>query len=130
MAGPITAGAVVYAKDVPQVSGFYAEVAGMEVTHAELDFVVLESAFFQLVVHAIPAGIAASIAIASPPVRREETPVKLIFPVPNISASRTLAAKHGGELNPTQREWQFQSCRVCDGHDPEGNVFQLRENAP
>ena len=26
-----------------------------------------------------------------------------------------------------EREWEFDGDRVCDGHDPEGNVLQLRE---
>jgi len=33
----------------------------------------------------------------------------------------------GGQLNSTAREWKFRDTRVCDGHDPEGNMFQLRE---
>jgi predicted enzyme related to lactoylglutathione lyase len=127
MPSPITAGAVIYAKDLPRVSAFYAEVVGLEVTHAEQDHVELESESFQLVVHAIPPGIAASIEIADPPIRREDTAVKLVFPVPSISRSRTLAADHGGEVDPPEREWRFQGYRVCDGHDPEGNVIQFRE---
>ena len=129
MPSPITAGAVVYAKDVARVSSFYAQVVGLEVTHSDHDHVVLESAVFQLVVHATPAGIAASLEIADPPIRREDTAVKLVFPVPSIGTARTLAAKHGGELDPPEREWRFQGHRVCDGHDPEGNVIQLRETA-
>jgi len=127
MPSAITAGAVVYAKDLSRVSAFYAAVVGLSVTHAEHDHVVLEAEAFQLVVHAIPAGIAASIDIADPPIRREGTALKLVFLVPSISTSRTLAAEHGGEVDPPEREWRFQSHRVCDGHDPEGNVIQLRK---
>jgi len=47
--------------------------------------------------------------------------------VPSIAASRETAAKLGGELNPPEREWEFDQAKVCDGHDPEGNVFQLRQ---
>ena len=127
MSALITAGAVVCAKVVPRVAAFYRDVIGLAVTHSGHDYVVLESAQFQLVVHSIPAGIANSIEIADPPARRVDTAVKLIFLVPDISASRIMAAKLGGELDPTAREWRFQECRVCDGHDPEGNVIQLRE---
>jgi predicted enzyme related to lactoylglutathione lyase len=127
MSAPNTAGAVVYAKDVSRVTAFYREVTGFPVTHSEIDYAILESETFQLVVHAIPAGVAASIYVANPPLRREDAAVKLIFPVPSITASRALAAAHGGALNPPEREWRFGGCRVCDGHDPEGNVLQLRE---
>jgi predicted enzyme related to lactoylglutathione lyase len=127
MTSPIAAGAVVYAKDLPRVTAFYAQVLGLEITDSEHDHVVLESQGFQLVVHAIPADIGESIDIATPPLRREDAAVKLVFPVPSLGAARVLAAKHGGALDPADREWPFQDSRVCDGHDPEGNVIQLRE---
>jgi hypothetical protein len=30
-------------------------------------------------------------------------------------------------MNAVEREWEFEGAKVCDGHDPEGNVFQLRQ---
>lgn len=119
-------GAVLYAKDVSKVSRFYAEVAALTIIHSEADHVILESAWFQLVVVAVPAKLAAAIQIATPPVRREATPIKLVLPVSSIAAVRLAAAHAGGELNPVEREWEFLGYRVCDGHDPEGNVVQFR----
>lgn len=119
--------AVVYAKDLVRVSAFYATVAGLAVAERDDDFVVLESPGCQLVVVAIPPHIAADIRLASPPVRREDAAVKLAFVVPSIDAARPAVAGLGGELDPPEREWRFRGCRVCDGHDPEGNVIQLRE---
>jgi predicted enzyme related to lactoylglutathione lyase len=124
-----TAGAVLYAKSVERVSRFYVETCCLKATHSEDDHVVLESSAFQLVILAIPAAIAASISIATPPIRRENTPIKLVFPVENIDAIRKIIGSLGGELNPPEREWQYQGRRVCDGHDPEGNVVQFREQA-
>jgi predicted enzyme related to lactoylglutathione lyase len=119
--------AVLYANDITRVANFYAKAIGFSITHTEASHVVLESSIFQLVVHAIPTEIAATIEIATPPIRREDTPIKLGFPVASISATRIAAAKHGGELNAQDREWEFQGRRVCDGHDPEGNVIQVSE---
>lgn len=127
MSSSTAAGSVIYAKDVALVSAFYAAIAGFDVAHEEADHVVLETPAFQLVVLAIPQAIASSIDIASPPVRRAETPIKLVFFVPSIGAAREAAARLGGELNPPEQEWRFQRCVVCDGHDPEGNVLQFRE---
>jgi len=129
MPSPIPAGAVVYAKDIARLGVFYAAVAGLRVTHAGDDHIVVESASFQLVVHALPADVAASFEIVAPPLRREDAAVKLVFPVPSLGAARALAARHGGELDPAECEWQFQGHRICDGNDPEGNVIQLREDA-
>jgi len=123
------AGAVVYAKDLARVSAFYAGVLGCRVAHSEVDHVVLESPAFQLVIVAIPAHIAGSIDVAEPPIRRSDTPIKLVFPVASIDTARLAAASRGGELDPPEREWRFQGFRVCDGHDPEGNVVQFRARA-
>ena len=130
MDSAIPAGAVIYAKDLARLSAFYTQVTALPVVHSDADYAVLQSPTFQLVVHAIPAPIAATIEIADPPVRREDAAVKLMFLVPSIADARAQAARLGGELNPPGREWQFGSYRVCDGHDTEGNVFQLREHAP
>jgi hypothetical protein len=123
------AGAVLYAKDVARVSAFYAGIAGMAVTHTEADHVVLESPSLQLVVVAIPAAIAATIDIADPPQRRTDTPIKLAFAVESLDGARKAAPLLGGELDPVEREWVFRQHRVCDGHDPEGNVVQFRVRA-
>ena len=123
------AGAVLYAKDIAKVGHFYADVAGLRLAHEEQDHLVLESDTFQLVVVAIPSKRAASIHIAEPPQRRENTAIKLVFPVSSLVAARQAAQLRGGELNAPSREWLFQGSRVCDGHDPEGNVVQFREHA-
>ena len=127
MSSHAKAAAVVYAKDIARVSAFYKSTAGLEAVRSEADHVVLESPAFELFVVAIPEHIAASIELADPPLRRTETPIKLIFTVASIGAARTAARTHGGELNPPEREWQLQGFRICDGHDPEGNIVQFRE---
>ena len=127
MANPFTAGAIVYAKDIVRLSRFYAAVTGMEIVHEVADHVVLESETHELVVVAIPAATAARIVITTPPARRENTAFKLSFAVDDLAAARAAAHASGGELNPPEKEWDFQGTRVCDGCDPEGNMIQLRQ---
>ena len=129
MAHPFTAGAIVYAKDIRRLAAFYAAVADLEIVHEVADHVVLESETHELVIVAIPAATAARIVIATPPARRENTAFKLSFAVPSLAEARAAAQAAGGELNPPEKEWDFQGLRVCDGCDPEGNVVQLREVA-
>lgn len=129
MEGPFTAGAVVYARDMGRVSRFYAGLAGLPVTHEEPGFTVLGSATFQLTVVAVPPALAQRITIASPPVRRQDTALKLCLAVPSIDAARAAAERLGGVIDGPEREWMFQGNRVCDGHDPEGNVVQVRAHA-
>ena len=127
MATKFHAGAVLYAKNLAQVKAFYEAVLNLNLEHAENDHVVFASEAFQLVILKVPERIASSIEIESPPRRRTETPVKLVFEVASIAATRAIAHDHGGELLPPEREWNFQGYRVCDGQDPEGNVVQFRQ---
>jgi predicted enzyme related to lactoylglutathione lyase len=121
-------GAVLFAKDLPRVAKFYEELLSMTIIVNEVEIIVLESAAFQLVVHAIPQEIAQSIEITSPPIRRTDVPTKLFFPVTSIAEIRAKAISLGGELNSQVNEWESRIFRACDGHDPEGNVIQFREN--
>ena len=61
--------------------------------------------------------------------RRENTAFKLSFRVDSLADARAAAKDAGGELNPPEKEWDFQGMRVCDGCDPEGNMIQVREAA-
>ena len=120
-------GAVVYAKDLPRLSAFYAAVTGMPVQTTRQGFAVLGRKPFQLVIVQIPRRIADTISIETPPARREDAPIKLVFAVSDMVAARNAAAERGGAVNAAEREWEFEGFKVCDGHDPEGNVFALWE---
>jgi predicted enzyme related to lactoylglutathione lyase len=127
--GSIAGGATVYAKDMARVSRFYEQVCGLVMVAREPSFVVLENGALQIVVVEIPDAIARSITIQAPPERREDTALKLTFVVQSIAASRSAAQALGGTIDGVDCEWHFSGMRVCDGHDPEGNVIQVREHA-
>lgn len=120
-------GAVIYAKDIPGLARFYGELLSMAVVDSEPDHAVLESSDLQLVLHGIPQHVADSLVIASPPERRADTAIKLVFVVEDLAKARATAARLGGALNDPDQEWQWEArgVNVCDGHDPEGNVLQL-----
>jgi predicted enzyme related to lactoylglutathione lyase len=120
-------GAVLYAKDLRQLVQFYTAVAGLDLHKMEEGFAVLGREPSQLVIVRIPKRIGATIQIATPPERREDTPLKLVFAAEDIARARIRAAELGGSLNAVEREWEFEGAKVCDGCDPEGNVFQLRQ---
>jgi predicted enzyme related to lactoylglutathione lyase len=123
------AGAVIFAKDMARVARFYQELLAMGVTHSGRDHIALESAACQLVIHAIPKKIAAAIEIASPPALRTERSIKPFFFVASLADIREKAPALGGGLNPRKNEFEARGFRACDGHDPEGNVIQFREDA-
>ena len=121
--------AVLYAKDVRRVVAFYSAVLGFQENGGDESHVVLESPGFQLVVLSIPAEIASSIEITTPPKRRAMAAIKPVFFIPSIAAARVAAEACGGVMNSADKEWSFQGFKVCDGLDPEGNVIQFREPA-
>ena len=121
------AAAVVYAKNLKRIAEFYEKVASLSLKRAADDHIVLVSESFQLVVVQIPTHLAESIEIEEPPVRRTRNPIKLVFFVEDIAAARAAANAESGAVNAPDDEWLFEGNRVCDGHDSEGNVFQLRQ---
>ncbi|OWY26641.1 hypothetical protein [Herbaspirillum robiniae] len=124
------AGAVLFAKDVARLAAFYAQVLAVVPKHAEAEKVVIEAEQFLLVIHAIPPAVAANVQIVSPPVLRENVPVKLFLPVRSLAQARIRAQSQGGGLKPVEAEWSGPDFRACDGFDPEGNVVQFREAQP
>lgn len=121
--------AVIFAKDIEALARFYRETAEMIEVHRDTDHIVLNEQGFHLVVHGIPKPIAATIQITSPPEVRDETQIKICLPVWSIERARTKAAELGGHIGPKTKEWGAPGFRACDGYDPEGNVFQVRESA-
>lgn len=122
-------GAVLFAKDVARLARFYETLVPLRVEVAARDHAVLVSDGFELVIHGIPAAIAASISITAPPAPREDVPVKLFFAVDDLARVRAQIAALGGSLAPETREWEARGFRACDGLDPEGNVIQFRAPA-
>ena len=117
---------VVFVADVRRVSTFYREIASMDVLIEEEDHTVMEVEGLQLVVHSLrgePPVSPATIQV------REDSYVKLCLPVASIAAARSLAAANGGAIKSSEHEWEARGFRACDGHDPEGNVIQVRESA-
>lgn len=125
MTGPAREGVFVYAKDVERLARFYTSLLELRRIHGDGEIVVLAGTSMQLIVHAMPPAIAASVRIASPPMRRYDTALKFFFTVPSLADARERAAALGGEV--LTEVWDGPGFRVCNAVDPEGNVFQVRE---
>ena len=123
------AGAVIFAKNPKLVTAFYRELFSMDETHAEPGLIVLESESLQIIIHGLPKHIAESINIVTPPEPRDDTAIKLVFPVVGISDVRKRALALGGSVKDESNEFVARGFRACDGIDPEGNVIQFREDA-
>ncbi len=113
--------AILFAKDMERMLAFYRDGVGLvpRPESSRPGWAVLDAGATQLALHAIPAGIAAGIAIADPPVAREDTPLKLVFECDDVPGARARLLAHGAVLV------RGDDGR-CDLLDPEGNVFQVR----
>ncbi len=116
--------AMIYARDIKRMTAFYRDVMQFPVARELDDWVELDAGEFQIALHAIPAAIAAKIAIATPPVPRSETPVKLLFESTDLGALRARLRASGLELS-RGREGESAPEHV-DGFDVEGNIFAAR----
>ena len=119
--------AVLYAKDLNTLSTFYQALFDAKVLHSDADHAALDLGGFKLFLHRLPVHLAKQVVITVPPQRREAAPLRLWFSVGSLESARSLAAAHGGCIDPGPPAWVVDSQSICTGHDPEGNVFQLLE---
>lgn len=111
---------MIYVKDLDRMVTFYGETLGLKVIEeTRVDgFVEFDAGGTRFALHAIPAGIAAKIEVASPPKPRETGAVKLTFEADDAASERRRLERLGVEI--IDRPWG-----AWDAVDPEGNIFQL-----
>jgi predicted enzyme related to lactoylglutathione lyase len=127
----MAAAAVLYVNDLERMRSFYERCFGMSVVAAGGgEFCVLASADWELSLVTVPEAVANAVVVGDPPVRREDSPIKLAFEVEGIEGLRPVVAGSGGQMDPSESAWEFRSRRHLDCLDPEGNVVQLRERTP
>jgi predicted enzyme related to lactoylglutathione lyase len=112
---------LIFAKDMQRLADFYHEALGLPVIAAPMapGWIEFDAGGVRLALHAISPRIARQIEITNPPRAREETPIKLLFEVDALNEVRRRLVQHGATM------FEPKSSGVCDGLDPEGNVFSL-----
>ena len=130
MSATTIAGCILYSLDPPSLAHFYADLLGWPITEQQADYQQLVHQGFELTLVQVPPAIAARIVVQEPPLPRSDSACKPLFQVADLDQARQRAACAGGRLYEAEREWQFKGARVCDGVDPEGNIFQLRQPLP
>src|SRR5262245_54407667 len=117
---------LLFAKDLERMTEFYHEALGLPLipggaapSSAAPGWVELDAGGVRLLLHAIPPRVARTIEITHPPRAREETPIKLMFEVDDLYAVRRRLVHYGATM------FEPKNSGVCDGLDPEGNVFSL-----
>jgi catechol 2,3-dioxygenase-like lactoylglutathione lyase family enzyme len=115
---------MVFAKDMARMSAFYRDGVGLvpvEDTRPD-EWIRFDAGGVLFALHAIPAEVAKHIAISDPPKRRGDTAIKFTFHVADVEAARQQLLAHGAQMSEIARHADLE---LCDGLDPEGNVFQI-----
>ncbi len=119
---------VLFVANVARCTAFYCEIAKMTRLHEESSYAILECNGLELVIHAFYGSANALDSAEEPPTVREDSCFKLCLPVTSIENARAIAPAWGGHIKPQESEWESRGIRACDGHDPEGNVIQVRQS--
>lgn len=118
---------IIFCSDVEKLVRFYQENLGLSILgDFDSHWTILEAGSTQLAFHKIGEHFLAATTNQS----NIETNVKLVFEIDEDLASlrQTLMA-NAVDLDEIKR-FPGATYQVCDGRDPEGNVFQLWQNLP
>ncbi len=115
---------ILFAKDMVRMAAFYGEALGLDLTGGSPaeGLIRFDAGGCALALHAIPEAIAGGIEVGDPPAARTDTPIKLAFQVDDVGAARAALIERGAVMGDLRR---FGGLVLCDGLDPEGNVFQI-----
>ena len=104
---------MLFVKDVPGVAAFYRDVLGLEVVgEMTKGWVELRAGECTVALH----------SAAHPLSARGKASAKIVFGVADVSAAKKLIEGRGVKMGKIQ---SFSGIDICDGKDPEGNLFQI-----
>jgi predicted enzyme related to lactoylglutathione lyase len=115
---------IIFSVDVPRLAAFYQAVLGVTPTSDGSDDVRLRSDREEVLVHSVPATVAKTISIQSPPEARDSSAIKPVFDVDSLQAALDAVELNGGVA--TGRTFSMDGLTRHDVLDPDGNVIQLR----
>lgn len=118
---------VLYVRDVERLSEFYRQAFAFSLgQHIEGEWAVLQTGACELGLHVIGPK-------QRPPAEGwtgDNSNAKLVFTLDEpIEDVRERLVKLGIEMGPV-RSYPGITGPLCDGRDPEGNVFQLAQDVP
>ncbi len=123
------AGAVLYAKNLKKMTGFYVALGGKPGDGQAGEFAIIATQDVELILLQVPEAIAEKIDITDPPTIRTSTPIKPIIRVDSIDEVLDWLPRLNGQVVPQTSRWTFRNQEVQDIVDPEGNIVQLWQPA-
>jgi predicted enzyme related to lactoylglutathione lyase len=115
---------VIFSVDTHRLADFYEAVLGVAPTNDGSDDIRLRNDREEVLVHSVPARVAMTISIQSPPEARDSSPIKPVFDVDSLQAALEAVELNGGVV--TERTFSIDGLTRHDVLDTDGNVIQLR----
>jgi catechol-2,3-dioxygenase len=115
---------ILYVQDVDRLATFYRRMFGLRVIEEiEGSWAVLDAGACQLALHLVGAPY----RVADPASWQVESNVKLVLTVDRPLAELRAELTAKGVAMSEIKSYPGFTGLLCDGKDPEGNVFQLAE---
>lgn len=109
---------ILFVDEMAKMKAFYTDVVGLrELPGGDETFVSLASGGAQLSLHLIPPEYS-----GSDHSDREDCNVKFVFHSDDVEADRAALVAKGVRMREISR---WGAIELCDGVDPEGNIFQI-----
>jgi predicted enzyme related to lactoylglutathione lyase len=118
---------VIFSVNVPRLAAFYEAVLGAKPHLEPSGDIRLSGDHEEVLVHSIPAKIAKTIEVRTPPEPREGSAIKPAFDVESLEAALEQVNAKGGMV--TARTFSIGGLTRHDVIDPDGNVIQLRSRS-
>ena len=105
---------MLFVADVPTVAEFYRDMLGLSpIDGITPEWVELDAGSCRIALHKASQPISSD---------RGYSPAKIVFGVEDVSATKVLLENRGVKMGKMH---SFSGIDICDGHDPEGNMFQI-----
>lgn len=111
---------ILFTDDIGRMKEFYAKVLGLEeLQGGDEVFVSFNAGGIELSLHQLPGKYADAANDGAP---REDSYAKIVFRSADVAADRASLTAKGVRMREIVRYGEIE---LCDGFDPEGNVFQI-----
>lgn len=115
-------GLILYARDLNALTNFYVDTFHFEYMDGDKTYARLLDRGTELVILQSPPEF---VDVSTEP--RTLVPMKPVFFMQyTLAEMRISIINNGGFFKSQEAEWEFEGHFVCDGHDIEGNIFQVR----
>lgn len=104
---------MLFVQDVPKVAAFYRDILGLQpIADISPEWVELRAGSCTVALH----------HAAKPLKERGPASAKIVFGVKDVPAGKALLEARGVKMGKIS---SFSGIDICDGKDPEGNLFQI-----